>query len=98
MLRLKVTPSNDGRETITVPTGTYDDVYKGEVKREFVLVENSPPLPPIGQVLSANQTFYAKDGVGIIKVVVVVQQRIGNTEPETVSTTVMELKSFNVQR
>lgn len=97
VLRLKVTPGNDGRTEITVPAGTYDDVYIGGLIREFILVENAPPLPPIGQVFSAEQTFHVKDGVGVVKVEVVAKQRIGDTQPETLSTIVMELTAFEVQ-
>ncbi len=64
---LKIVISNEGRTDLTVPIGTYEDVYIAKLVLDFGLIQNRPPIPPIQTRQMVTQQFYLADGIGTVR-------------------------------
>lgn len=63
-IRMSVT--SEGRKTVQVPKGTYTDAHQTKLVQTFSFTQNTPPLPPLSGTQTVTQTFYVKNGVGIV--------------------------------
>ena len=55
------------RATGTPTNGTFSDVHKGQILQTVEVRLTIPQAPTIVITQTSNQTFYVKDGVGIVK-------------------------------
>jgi hypothetical protein len=93
---VRLTGSNEGRTSVTVPAGTFSDCYRGRLTQLFELEQNQPPLPPISVTQTVTSDIYFKDGVGVVKEMSSFTLEQTGQDPIT-ETTESELTSYDVE-
>jgi hypothetical protein len=67
-IELDVRASSQGRESVTVPAGSYDDAYRSQVVITASVTVPPPPAPELfRETFSSTQELWIVDGIGLVR-------------------------------